>query len=82
MFYIVVALWLVACLVSYMLRKIQRAYLRASGPYIALGGAASAVLLFALGETTAAAILLIATVYVCLILVYTLTKQQSGVVTR
>ncbi len=76
MFYVIVALWLIACAASYLLGKARLKFLAASCPCVAVGGLVIFGLLLLLDHTLAAVIVLAAALYIWIILRWTMARQH------
>jgi len=79
MYYVVVALWAIACLACYGLRRLQRRVLTISCLAVPLGGLLISLLLMSLNIRPTAYILIAVTVYLFLIVLSaTLTQRPKA----
>lgn len=79
MYYVVVALWAIACLACYGLRRLQRKVLTISCLAVPLGGLLISLLLMSLNIRPTAYILIAVTVYLFLIVLSaTLTQRPKA----
>ncbi|OJX38860.1 MAG: hypothetical protein BGO78_11605 [Chloroflexi bacterium 44-23] len=79
MFYALLFLWLIACVICNLLTRIQKTLLSSSCPYVAIGGVAAATIAYLSGSTQIAIIVLAVTLYLWAILRWSLHKQQKAV---
>jgi len=76
MYYLIVALWLVACLSSCQLRKVQQKHLTRSCPCVAAAGFIIAAALYLMNQFIAAIIVLIVAGYITVTLLWTIFQQN------
>lgn len=77
MFYGLVILWLLACIICSALTHLQQKLLSTSCPCVAVGGVAAAIILYISGAQLTSIIFLAVTLYVWVILRWSIHKQKS-----
>lgn len=77
MFYILVALWIVACAAACGLRKVQRGYLATSCPCVAGTGLMAAAILYLANQQVAAYIVLAVSLYAAATILWSLKMQNN-----
>lgn len=77
MFYVLVGLWIVACVGSCALKNVRRGYLITSCPCVGVSGFVFAATLYLAGQFTAAAIALVVAVFLLGTLIWSLKRQTD-----
>ncbi len=82
MFYALLFLWLIACVICSVLTNLRQKLLSTTCPCVAVGGVAAATILYISGYNSIAIIMLASTLYIWAIIRWSLHKQQKAVAVK